>query len=45
VQSRASSFKWQYHLFSLSHPVASYVFFLVFLSLLSPCYLSFNNPL
>jgi hypothetical protein len=36
VQSRASSFKWEYPLLSLKgHPVASYVFFLVFLSLLS----------
>jgi hypothetical protein len=32
VQSRASYFKWEYPLLSLSHPVTSYVFFLVFLS-------------
>ena len=36
VQSRASSFNWQYPLLSLSHPVATYVFFFIFLSLLSP---------
>ena len=38
-----SSFKWEYPLPSLGLPVASYVFFLFFLSLLSPFYLSFNN--
>ena len=36
VRSRASSFKWEYPLLSLRTSVASYVFFHVFLSLLSP---------
>ena len=36
VWSRASSFKWEYPLLSLRYPVASYVFFLVFLPLSSP---------
>ena len=31
--------------FPYGHPVASYVFFFVFLSLLPPFHLSFNNPL
>ena len=35
VSSRTFSFNLQYPLFSLSHAVASYVFFLVFSSLLS----------
>jgi len=36
VRSRASSFKCEYPLLSLRSPIASYVFFVVFLSLLSP---------
>jgi len=36
VRSRVSSFKWEYPLLSLGHPVASYVFFLIFIPLPSP---------
>jgi len=44
VRSRASSFKCEYPLLFWRSTSSFLVFFLLFLSLLTPFYLSFNNP-
>jgi hypothetical protein len=44
VRSRASSSNENIFYFPYVHPVASYVFFLVFVTSIPPLYLSLNNP-